>query len=192
MRKFSRSDITVRDFGVEISLPIGVLRPWQRADAPALVRHGNDRRIWLNLTDRFPHPYTPSDADTFLTMAIAMSPETFFAIVVDGEAVGGIGYTLQEGVERVSAEIGYWLGTAFWGRGIVTSALVALTRFAFDRHPELRRIYAVPYAWSTASMRVLEKAGYRLEGRMRQSAIKDGTVTDQFLYAILRDELNES
>ena len=122
-------------------------------------------------------------------MATAMSPTTFFAIAVDGEAVGGIGYTLHEDVERVSAEIGYWLGTSFWGRGIMTSALRALTGYAFEQHSDLRRIYAVPYAWSSASIRVLEKVGYRLEGRMRQSAIKDGRVTDQFLYAIMREEL---
>jgi RimJ/RimL family protein N-acetyltransferase len=64
-----------------------------------------------------------------------------------------------------------------------------VTAHAFGQHPELRRIYAVPFAWSTASIRVLEKAGYRLEGRMRQSAIKDGQVTDQLLYAILREEI---
>lgn len=122
-------------------------------------------------------------------MATEMSPMTFFAISVDGEAVGGIGYTLHQDVERISAEIGYWLGTSFWGRGIMTSALIALTRYAFDQHADLRRICAVPYAWSGASMRVLERAGYRLEGRMRQSAIKDGKVTDQLLYAILREEL---
>ena len=89
----------------------------------------------------------------------------------------------------MSAEIGYWLGTAFWGEGIVTSAVAAVTRLAFGRHAELRRIYAVPFVWSRASARVLEKAGYRLEGQMRQSVIKDGEVTDQFMYAILRDEL---
>jgi [ribosomal protein S5]-alanine N-acetyltransferase len=174
---------------VELTLPTGVVRAWQPADAPSLAHHANDRRIWLNLRDRFPHPYRLSDAEAFITMATAMSPTTFFAIAVDGEAVGGIGYTLHDDVERAAAEVGYWLGTSFWGRGLTTSALVALTRYAFDRHVELRRIYAVPYAWSAASVRVLEKAGYRLEGRMRQSAIKDGKVTDQLLYAILREEL---
>jgi RimJ/RimL family protein N-acetyltransferase len=118
------------------------------------------------------------------------SPITFFAIAIDDEAVGGIGYTLHQDVERVSAEIGYWLGTAFWGRGTMTSALDAVTRYAFAQHKDLRRIYALPYAWSAASMRVLEKVGYRLEGRMRQSAIKDGEVTDQMLYAILREDLS--
>jgi ribosomal-protein-alanine N-acetyltransferase len=175
---------------VELSLPTGVVRAWQASDASSLALHANDRRIWLNLRDRFPHPYGLADAEAFIAMATSMLPMTFFAIAVGGGAVGGIGYTLHGDVERISAEIGYWLGTAFWGRGIMTSALMEVTRYAFDRHADLRRIYAVPYAWSDASTRVLQKAGYRLEGRMRQSAIKDGKVTDQLMYAILREELS--
>ena len=174
---------------MDLALPIGVVREWRASDAASLARHADDRRIWRNLRDRFPHPYTLHDADAFIAMALGMTPVTFFAIAVDGAAVGGIGYTLHDDVERVSAEIGYWLGAAYWGHGIASSAVMAVTRLAFKRHEELRRIYAVPYAWSVASAHVLEKAGYRLEGRMRQSAIKDGEVTDQFLYAILRDEL---
>jgi RimJ/RimL family protein N-acetyltransferase len=173
---------------VPIDLTGFVLRHWQSADAPSLVEHGNDRRIWRNLTDRFPHPYTPADAEAFLALATSMRPQTWFAIAIDDRAVGGIGYTLREDVERVSAEVGYWLGARFWGQGITTAALRAITVHAFREHPELRRLYAVPFAWSAASMRVLEKAGYVVEGRMRQSAIKDGQVTDQVLYAILRDE----
>ena len=175
---------------MQLPLPTGVVRAWQPADVSSLARHANDRRIWLNLRDRFPHPYSLADAEAFITTATGMSPVTFFAIAVDGEAVGGIGYTLHQDVERISAEIGYWLGTSFWGRGIMTSALMALTRYAFDQHADLRRMYAVPFAGSSASIRVLEKAGYRPEGRMRQSAIKDGKVTDQLLYAILREEVH--
>ena len=88
-------------------------------------------------------------------------------------------------VERVSAEIGYWLGESCWGRGIVTEALRAVTAEAFRRF-ELRRIYALPFADNPASVRVLEKAGYVLEGRLRQSAIKDGQIRDQLLYATYR------
>jgi RimJ/RimL family protein N-acetyltransferase len=177
------------DSPVEISLAACVVRNWKSTDAPALARHANDRRIWQNLRDAFPHPYGLPHAEAFIELAQGMSPVTFFAIDVGGEAVGGIGYTLHHDVERISAEIGYWLGTAFWGHGIMTTAVNAVTRQAFAQHGYLLRIYAVPYAWSTASMRVLEKAGYRLEGRMRQSAFKDGQVTDQALYAILRDEV---
>jgi RimJ/RimL family protein N-acetyltransferase len=171
-----------------ITLPGFVVRDWRPEDVPSLVRHANDRRIWRNLRDAFPHPYGRADAEAFLALVARQSPVTFFAIAVDDQAVGGIGYTLHSDVERISAEMGYWLGTAFWGRGIMTSALGAVTAYAFRKHPDLRRIYAVPYAWSAASIRVLEKAGYRLEGRMRQSAIKDGEIIDQMLYAIIRDQ----
>ena len=172
-----------------ITLPACAVRDWAPADAPSLAEHANDRRIWINLRDRFPHPYALRDARAFIDAAAAMRPRSYFAIAIDGKAVGGIGYTPHEDVERVSAEIGYWLGVPFWGRGIMTSALAAVTAYAFREHAGLRRIYALPYAWNSTSARVLEKAGYRLEGRMRQSAIKDGKVTDQLLYAIVREEV---
>ena len=140
------------------------------------------------MRDAFPHPYTLADAEAFLAFVAAMQPRTYCALALADQAIGGIGYTLHQDVERISAEVGYWLGTTFWGRGIMIAALRAVTAYAFHQHHELRRIYAVPYAWSMASAHVLEKAGYRLEGRMRQSAIKDGQVIDQLLYAILRDE----
>ena len=165
-----------------------LIRDWQPEDAAALAENANDRRIWRNLRDRFPHPYGLADAEAFIAMVRAMEPPTFFAIVIDGRVGGGIGYTRHDDVERISVEIGYYVGVRHWGRGIATAALIAVTNYAFEIHPDLRRIYAVPYAWSGASARVLEKAGYRLEGRMRESAIKDGEVTDQLMYAILRDE----
>jgi ribosomal-protein-alanine N-acetyltransferase len=175
---------------MRLELPTGVVREWRRADAASLARSANDRRIWRNLRDRFPYPYSLADAEQFLVMVESMSPVTSFAIEVDGDAVGGIGYMLHGDVERVSAEMGYWLAVPFWGRGIMTAAVDAVTRHAFASHDWLRRLYAVPYTWSSGSIRVLEKAGYRREGHMRQSAIKDGQVTDQLLYAMLRDDLS--
>ena len=109
------------------------------------------------------------------------------AIEVAGHVAGGIGYTRHEDVERVSAEVWYWLGVSFWGRGIATAALQALSEHAFATHGELTRLYAVPFSWNPASARVLEKAGYRREAILRQSVIKDGQVLDQWMYALLRD-----
>ena len=171
-----------------IVLPECAVRDWRPGDAASLAQHANDRRIWLNMRDAFPHPYTSADATAFLARAVAMRPVTWFAVTVNDMAVGGIGYTPHEDVERVSAEIGYWLGTAFWGRGIMTAALNAVTAHAFRAHPDLRRLYAVPYVTSAASARILEKAGYRLEGRLRQSVVKNGQILDQFMYSILRDD----
>ena len=159
-----------------------VVRSYRAADAPSLARHADNRNIWLNLRDAFPHPYKLEDARAFIRRALRAAPQTMFAIEVDGAAVGGIGYTTHVDVERVSAEIGYWLGEPFWGRGITTEALRAVTTHALTAH-RLTRIYALPFEWNTASCRVLEKAGYVLEARLRRSAIKAGRVTDQMLYA---------
>jgi [ribosomal protein S5]-alanine N-acetyltransferase len=160
------------------------VRSWRLSDVDSLVRHANNRRIWMNLRDAFPHPYRPHHARDYIRGTLDRRPETSFAIAVDGEAAGGIGYVLHPDVERVSAEIGYWLGEAFWGRGIATEALRAVTPYAISAH-SLTRVYAVPFAWNAASCRVLEKAGYLLEGRLRKSAIKDGQLTDQLQYAFI-------
>jgi RimJ/RimL family protein N-acetyltransferase len=162
------------------------VRTWRFSDADALVKYANNYRIWANLRDRFPHPYTKRDAVGFLRTVSGQKPETVFAIAVNDEAVGSIGFVLQSDVERVSAEIGYWLGEPFWGRGIATEALSAITRYAIERH-QLTRIFALPFAANRASCRVLEKAGYCLEAHLRRSAIKEGVVLDQCQYAYIAD-----
>jgi ribosomal-protein-alanine N-acetyltransferase len=166
-----------------------VVREWQAVDAESLVLQANDRRVWVGLRDAFPHPYGIEDARRFIGMAQQMSPQTYFAIEVAGRVAGGIGYTEHSDVERIGAEVGYWLGCEFWGQGIATAALRLLTEHAFGVNAELRRLYAVPFSSNPASARVLAKAGYHREGTLRQSAIKDGQVLDQWMYAILRDEL---
>ncbi len=139
----------------------------------------------MNLRDRFPHPYLEEHGRGFLEHLSRQPPTTIWAIEVDGEAAGGIGIEMQHDVERVSAEIGYWLGEAYWRRGIMTAALSAVTAEVF-RQFDLTRIFALPFADNVGSVRVLEKAGYVLEGRLRDSAIKDGQLRDQLLYAAYR------
>ena len=163
------------------------VRSFRATDAAGLARHANNRNVWLQLRDRFPHPYTIDDAHRFIAFAMQADPETEFAITVGDLAIGAIGVTLGQDVERCSAEVGYWIGEPYWGRGVATRALVGFTRHAFEAY-DLERLYAVPFASNAASRRVLQKAGYRLEGRMRRSAIKDGAVRDQCLYAFLRGE----
>lgn len=163
------------------------IRSWRHGDEETLHLHANNRKIWINVRDRFPHPYTRADAEQWIQHITAKTLETNFAIDVDGEAVGGIALMLQDDVDRCSAEVGYWLSEQYWRRGIVTAALKAITEYAF-KHLELTRVFAIPFAHNAASIRVLEKAEYCCEGRMRRSAIKDGVILDQFLYAKTDDE----
>jgi len=169
---------------VHLSLRACEVRSWQIGDVASLVTHANNRKIWINLRDGFPHPYTRADGRAFIRASRKTHPETSFAVAVGGAAVGGIGFHLQPDVERVSAEIGYWLGESFWGRGIATEALSAVTRYAIERHG-LTRVFALPFAHNTASCRVLDKAGYVREGHLRRSAIKDGAIVDQIQYAFI-------
>jgi len=171
---------------MHLTLPSCDVRSWRESDVDAVARYADNRHIWLNLRDAFPHPYTKRDARKFIRGAVQSTPETLFAMAVNDEAVGAIGFIMRQDVERVSAEIGYWLAEPFWGRGLATQALVAVTAHAIRTHG-LTRIYALPFAWNAASCRVLEKAGYVLEARLRRSAIKDGRLTDQMQYAWITD-----
>jgi len=161
------------------------LRAWQVADVDALLRYANNRRIWLNLRDRFPHPYTRADADQWIEHSAKDHPVTQFAIDLAGEAIGGIGFERLPDVHRMTAEIGCWIGEPFWGKGVATTAVIEASEYGFATL-ELARIQAAVFEWNGASMRVLEKAGFVLEGRLRRSVLKDGRLIDSFIYARVR------
>jgi RimJ/RimL family protein N-acetyltransferase len=164
-----------------------LLRSWRMEDKPALLRHADNRNLWRNIHDRFPNPYLEADADAWLgRVAAEPPPEGIYAIDIAGEAVGGVGVERHLDVRRCSAEIGYWLAETCWGRGIATEAVRALTVAALAE-PDLWRLEAGVFAWNTASMRVLQKAGYVREGIRVRGAIKDGVAVDQVVYAITRD-----
>jgi [ribosomal protein S5]-alanine N-acetyltransferase len=161
------------------------VRLWRLDDAPSLAEHANNRKVWLGLRDLFPHPYTIDDAHEFLKRAATEQPATKFCIEIEGAAAGGIGIRLGQDVHRHTAELGYWLAERFWRRGVMSEAVAAFTDYGFENFP-LHRIYAEPFANNPASARVLEKAGFVLEGRLRKNVIKDGEILDSLLYARTR------
>jgi len=170
---------------VNINTSFGTIRPWHILDADALARYANNYNIWISMRDGFPNPYTLDDANSFLEIASRQNPVTFCAIATQQEAIGGIGITINKDVHRLTAELGYWLAEPYWSRGIMTEAVVKFTDYAFECFG-LVRIYAEPYANNEGSFRVLEKAGFILEGRMRRSVIKENEINDQLLYAKIK------
>ena len=169
---------------MELAGTLTTLRPWRQADAPSLVKYANNPNVARQLRDRFPHPYTAADARSFIQAIAQACPTTTFAIVVEGEAVGGAGFSPGADVERYSAEVGYWLGEPFWGRGITVEAVQLLSAYAFGTCRMLR-LFALPFADNAQSIRVLEKAGYTREATLRASGVKSGVVRDQALYALV-------
>jgi RimJ/RimL family protein N-acetyltransferase len=161
------------------------VRSWRKDDLSALLRHANNSKIAANLRDQFPYPYTRRDGIDYLNYARDAELETSFAVEYDGEAVGGIGFKPGTDIARLSAEMGYWLSESYWGRGLMSRAVLAASDWAFDNY-KLVRIFALVFSHNVASMRVLEKAGFDREGLLRRSAVKNGVVLDQALYAKLR------
>ena len=170
---------------MELHCGVCLLRAWRESDAVPVARHANDREVWLNLRDRFPHPYRAADAVAYIESVASQTPPRSFVIVVAGEPAGGISLHPGKDIERCSAEIGYWLGRTYWCRGVMTAAVRAVTAHAFASL-DLLRVFALPFTDNAASVRVLEKAGYVREGLLRSSAIKAGQVRDQYLYAVVR------
>ena len=161
------------------------VRSWDKNDLDALVRYANNPKIAANLRDQFPHPYTRSAAAAYLVEVRSADVETSFAVEYVGEAIGGIGFKLGADIGRLTAEMGYWLGEPFWGRGLTTRAVLAASEWAFHNY-RLTRVFAMAFSHNVGSMRVLEKAGFEREGTLRRSAVKNGVILDQVLFAKVR------
>jgi RimJ/RimL family protein N-acetyltransferase len=138
------------------------------------------------MTNRFPHPYTRKDAEHWIgTANTHPSDARHLAILLGDEIVGGAGFERLGGLNTRTAEVGYWVGKPYWGRGIATQAVRLVTGIAFGEL-DFVRLQARVLEWNPASCRVLEKAGYELEARLRRHGFKDGQICDIWLYALLR------
>lgn len=171
---------------MEIKFGDYVMRPFRRGDEPEIARNINDRRI-ERYTLNIPHPYGFKEARHWVDLNRKLDrakkrAQMNLAITLGGRVIGGIGLFRMNGH---SAEIGYWLGTAYWGRGIVPGAVKALTRYAM-KELKLRRVYGKVFSANKASARVLEKCGYKYEGRLVKDALKRGRPVDSLIFAKTR------
>lgn len=165
------------------------IRPWTEADASVIAEALNDAGVTDNLRDGLPTPYTEADARDYIAFAKTAGEGAYaFAIAEDGVAVGSIQLTRQQNIHRRTAELGYYVVRCRWGAGICTEAVRLICCFAFE-NTDVLRIFAEPFAENAASCRVLEKAGFQLEGVLRRNAVKNGQVRDMRLYSLVREDL---
>ena len=167
-----------------------LLRALVPTDAPALVAHANNPAVARNLFDGFPQPYT-LDAATAWATHESQSGQfgRLWGIVVDGGVIGCIGLRQEDGWLRCNAEIGYWIGEAFWRRGITSDAVRQVTDWAFAAVPDVTRIHAPIFSGNEGSQAVARKCGYVREALLQQSAIKDGEVIDRVVWATYRTQI---
>lgn len=162
------------------------LRRFKETDLVSLVKYANNYNIARFLTNQFPHPYSEEDGKSFLSMAV--DNPNIFAIEVDGEAVGSIGLFLQTDIHEKNAEMGYWLAEPFWGKRIMTRAVCEMIDYGFQTY-DISRIFARPFSTNPASQRVLEKAGFVQEARLKKALYKNGEYMDELIYAINKEDL---
>lgn len=168
-------------------LSLGRLRPWREGDEESLCHHASNRNIWNNVRDFFPYPYTPRDAHSWVRSNKSYQQPNNLAIEINGQAVGNIGFTVKDDIYRYNAEIGYWLGEEYWGRGIMTEAMAIMTGYIFGNF-QVNRIFACVLYGNIGSMRVLESAGFRREAILRQAANKNNQYLDEYIFGLLRAE----
>ena len=161
------------------------LRPFTNTDLTNLVKYANNRNVAKNLTDRFPFPYTEKDGKQFISMVSGAKPSSVLAIEVNGKFSGAIGIHPQTDIWYKNAELGYWLAEPFWGKGIITEAVKQMVEYGFGNF-EIDRIYARPFGSNIGSQKVLEKAGFVLEGRFEKTIFKYGEYQDELVYAVRR------
>jgi RimJ/RimL family protein N-acetyltransferase len=164
-----------------------ILRNWLEHDAESLQKHADSPNISDYLFDKFPSPYTLTDAQQFISFKMQQEPVTNFAIAINNEVVGVIGLDFREDIYRKTPLIGYWISEDFWGNGIMSQAVKLMVNYGFA-HLDIVRIQAGVLGNNPKSMRVLEKAGFTKEGILRNSIIKKGVILDEHVYAILKPE----
>lgn len=161
------------------------LRPWNLNDAEQLSKIANNANIAKFMMNQFPHPYTLENAKMFINMASNNSPKNILAIDLNGTAIGGIGVHLQPDIYCKNAELGYWLGEEYWGKGYITTAVHVMIKYAFENF-EIERIFAKPFGSNIASQKVLEKSGFILEAHLSKTIFKNNVFEDELIFAVRR------
>ena len=160
------------------------LREWKRSDADALAAIANNKKIWDNVRDLLPYPYTKKDAKEWLELVKKQKTVTTFCIEVDGKPGGSIGVTLKDDVYKKTAEIGYFIAEEYWGKGAATEAIKQMVSFV-QKEFDIVRIYAEVFEFNRASMKALEKNGFYLESIRKKAAFKNNMIVDDYVWVKL-------
>ena len=164
-----------------------ILRDYQKSDAPLLVEYLNDPKVLRYLTSSISSPFTEKEARWWIKDGTLN--KYIRAIEYEGTFVGTIGAVREEFERSRSAEVGYWLATPYWGKGIATEALQQFSQNLFEQ-TDLVRLFSQVFEGNKGSLKVLEKNGFELEGRLKKAVYKDHKFCDAFLYAKIRDNIH--
>ena len=164
-----------------------IIREWRLGDAEALAAVIGNKAVLDNLRDGIPYPYTVADAKELISATLAADKDRVFAFAVEyeGRLAGSVGIYRCDNIHYRTAEVGYYIGEPFWGRGSASSAVRSACDYVFE-NTDIIRLFAEPFAYNAASCRVLEKSGFQLEGLLRSNAEKNGRILDMKMYSRIK------
>lgn len=151
-------------------------------DPCELAYAANDPQIHHYLRNSFPYPYTLDHAMSFISYSL-QHQAVDFGIVVDNVCVGCIGVTFHNDIYKKNCDIGYWLNSHYWRRGIMSKVVHMLCYYLFTNY-SITKICAEVYAKNIASCQVLEHNQFVMEGYLKNHAFKDGQYYDLILYSL--------
>lgn len=160
------------------------LKKLESANAPLLSKYANNKKVWDNLRDYMPFPYTIKHAEEFIELNQNIDPATAFGIYYQDAFCGIIGVNLMKDVYSHVAEIGYWIGEPYWGKGIMTIAVKLMVKHCFD-NLGLIRLHTGVFEYNKASMKVLENAGFVKEGAFILGVRKNNKLVDELRYGLI-------
>ena len=163
------------------------IREFFTEDVDSLVKYANNYSVSRYLRDAFPFPYTEKDAMRWIDIVMHDKFNLTFAIADEQELIGGIGAMPNQDVNRFTAEIGYWLAEPFWNKGIISKAVSTFCGYLFNNY-NFNHLTASIYEGNDASMRVVQKAGFILEGVLRKNVYKENKFLDQYIYGLLKED----
>ncbi len=163
------------------------IREYKEQDAESNQKHANNPNVARYLFQSFPSPYTLNDSIWWISVGHKALRGMHRAIDLDGECIGSIGATPGVMEDRFSWEIGYWIGQDHWKKGYGFNALSHMTDYVFH-NTNARRLFAPVLGPNKASMRLLEKCGYNLEGVHECSVFREseGGFLDEHIFARIK------
>jgi RimJ/RimL family protein N-acetyltransferase len=163
-----------------------ILRRLNDSDRSSLAQLANNKKIWDNLRDMMPYPYSEDNASFFINMTKEEDPQMTFAIEYNNQLCGVIGLVPLQDVYKRTVEIGYWIGEPFWNKGIATEAVRLVSNYAFEELGFIR-IHTGIFEYNTSSMKVLEKCGYKKDGVFEKAVLKNGNIYDEHRFSKIND-----
>jgi ribosomal-protein-alanine N-acetyltransferase len=178
--------------GPIVVLKKSIIRPYHLSDAEELARIANNPTVGRYMRNHFPSPYTIDDANFWINFNITASPVYNFCIAhpESNKIMGSIGLIPGEDVHCRSAELGYWIGEEYWGKGIVTEAVKGFVDWTYANFPQMERLHSDIFEDNKASIAVVERAGFLFEGRLRKAVYKNGKHMDALAYSFIREDLD--